>query len=227
MIELVTTRMAQLVADWQQANDQRAIFLRCYQMMTENMIAGVANGRFQDAPWVTHLLTHFADYYFNALAAYETGDSCAPVWTLTHNAARERRANVLQTLFLGVNAHINYDLALTVYDLLHDEWADLSPAQRQVCYADYCLVNDIIAETIDAVQDEVVERYSPLMALIDWLGGPVDEFIITQLITHWREEVWRYARQLLDAPDEAAREGVRQALEQTAVQRGRAILRLQ
>lgn len=225
MKEPVTGRMAQLVDQWQQQSDRRAIFLQCYQMMTENMIAGVANGRFHDGPWVTHLLEHFADYYFAALEAYEACQPCAPVWTLAHDTAINRRAHVLQNLFLGINAHINYDLALTVYDLLHAEWSSLSSAQRQARYEDYCLVNDIIAETIDAVQDDVVERHSPLMALVDWLGGRMDEFIVAQLITHWREEVWRTALQLVEAADDEAREQVRQMLEQRAVRRSQAILR--
>lgn len=225
MDDAITTRMAQLVANWQQAKDQRAIFLQCYQMMTENMIAGVANGRFHDGPWVTHLLHHFADYYFAALETYDAGDCCTAVWTLAHDAATKGRASVLQHLFLGVNAHINYDLALTVYDLLHDQWANLPPTTQQSRYEDYCLVNDIIAETIDAVQDEVVERHSPLLALVDWLGGRMDEFIVTQLINHWREEVWRTALLLVNAPDEAGREHVRQKLAETAVRRSQAILR--
>lgn len=220
----VAQRMQAQVAQWQQARDRRAIFLQCYAMMTENMLEGVANGRFHDGPWVTHLLHHFAGYYFDALEAYDAGERCTAVWTLAHDAATKKRANVLQNLFLGVNAHINYDLALTVYDLLHAEWPGLPPAQRRAHYEDYCLVNAIIAETIDAVQDEVVERQSPLMALIDWLGGPVDEFIVAELITHWREDVWRYAQEMLAAPNEAERERVRQTLEQAALQRGRVIL---
>ncbi len=224
MSEPVTKRMAELVRQWQQHSDDRAIFLRCYQMMTENMIAGVANGRFHNGPWVTHLLEHFANYYFNALDAYEHGQPCAQVWRIAHNVAINRRAHVLQNLFLGVNAHINYDLALVIYDLLHAEWGNLSSAQRQAHYEDYCLVNDIIAETLDAVQDQVVERHSPLMALVDWLGGRMDEFIVTQLITHWREEVWHTARQLVEAADDKAWEQVRQKLEKTALQRSRVIL---
>ncbi len=225
MTDAITTRMAQLVTTWQQTRDQRATFLQCYQMMTENMLKAVANGRFHDGPWVTHLLNHFADYYFAALEAYDAGDCGTAVWTLAHDAATKGRANVLQHLFLGVNAHINYDLALTVYDLLHDRWASLPPATQQSRYEDYCLVNDIIAETIDGVQDEVVEQRSPLLALVDWLGGRMDEFIVTQLITHWREEVWRTALQLVEAADDEAREQVRQRLAETAVRRSRAILR--
>lgn len=226
MDELVSNRMARLVADWQQRGDKRAIFLQCYQMMTANMETAVADGRFHDALWVTHLLTHFANYYFRALDAYDAAKPCAAVWQMTHAAAAQRKTKVLQNLFLGVNAHINYDLALTVYDLLHPEWPTLSAAGRHLRYQDYCLVNAIIAETINAVQDEVVERYAPLLALVDWLGGPVDEFIIEQLISHWREEVWRYALQLLAAPDDAARESMRQVVETTALRRAHTILGL-
>ncbi len=222
----VTEHMQAQIIQWQQAKDRRAIFLQCYAMMTENVLIGVANGRFHDGPWVTKLLHHFADYYFDALALYDQGQSCSRVWQQTHDACRQRGINVLQNLFLGVNAHINYDLVLTLYDVLQSEWASLDAESRQQRYEDHCRVNIVIAETIDAVQDEVVERHSPLLALIDWLGGPVDEFIVAELISHWREDVWRYAQEMLAAPDEAGRTRVRQVVEQAALRRGRIILGL-
>lgn len=224
MTDSVTARMEQWITTWQATGDRRAIFLQCYQMMTENVLVGVANGRFHNGDWVTQLLHNFADYYFDALAHYEQQQPCAAVWQQTHDAACQQEANVLQHLFLGVNAHINYDLVLSLYDVLRPEWAALDEATRQQYYADHCLVNELIAETIDAVQDEVVERHSPLMALIDWLGGPLDEFIIAELISHWRKDVWDTAVLMLETPSADAREALRQQLQTRVLRRGQQIL---
>ena len=50
-----------------------------------------------------------------ALHAYENHSSDAPeVWQLAHSAAIDPHITALQKLLLGVNAHINYDLVLTV-----------------------------------------------------------------------------------------------------------------
>ena len=60
-------------------------------------------------------------------------------------------------------------------------------------YEDHCLVNTIIAETIDQVQDEVIEKYSPGMDWVDRLLGRLDEKLIALLITRWRNRVWERA----------------------------------
>ncbi|MCL4265150.1 MAG: hypothetical protein KJ069_18180 [Anaerolineae bacterium] len=225
MNDPLTDVMQEKIDNWQQAKDRRAVFLQCYRAMTANTLAAVADGRFQDPIWVAGLLNRFADYYFVALDAYDTGQSGASsVWQYTLDAARQKKANVLQHLFLGVNAHINYDLALTLYDVLHEEWPSLTPAERDGRYRDYCLINDIIAETIDQVQDEVVKRESPLLALVDWLGGRMDEFVVVEMLTGWREEVWRKGVEMVEAADDDGRATLRQSLEQSCLRRGQRIL---
>ena len=191
---------------WQQTADRRAIFLNCYLLMTQNMLTAVHQQQFQDNPWV-HTLTHrFADYYFTALAAFESQQPTTPqVWQLTFTAACDAQTYTLQNLFLGVNAHINYDLVLTVVELLEAEWAALSPAERTQRYQDFIQVNEIIGRTVDAVQDTVVEAYTPRLDLLDRLMGPVDEWLVSKMIGQWREEVWQTAVALLNNPTEKER----------------------
>lgn len=57
---------------------------------------------------------------------------------------------------MGVNAHINYDLVLTLYEMLLDEWWQLSKQEQAYRYQDHCKVNEIIAARIDQVQDELL-----------------------------------------------------------------------
>ena len=52
--------------------------------------------------------------------------------------------NVLQNLLLGINAHINYDLVLTIYDMPAPEWERLTEEQRRRRFQDHCTVNVII-----------------------------------------------------------------------------------
>ncbi|NJN53264.1 MAG: hypothetical protein HC804_00025 [Anaerolineae bacterium] len=199
--------------------------MQCYQAMTTNTLTAVTDGRFQDATWTTNLLHRFANYYFAAMSAYDHDHIHTPaVWKLAFDAARQKQTNVLQNLFLGVNAHINYDLALTLYDVLHEEWPTLSAEQRTNRYQDFCLINDIIAETIDQVQDEVVERESPALALLDWLGGGMDEFIIVEMIRGWREEVWRKGVEMVEMADADGRASIRLTVEQNCLRRGQHIL---
>ncbi|MDX1613627.1 MAG: DUF5995 family protein [Candidatus Promineifilaceae bacterium] len=218
--------MDSLLSQWQRQADRRADFLRCYRLMTGNVLLAIEQDEFHDGPWVRHLLDHFADYYFAALTAYE-GDlpETPAVWLATHRAAVQPNTLILQNLLLGINAHINYDLVFTLYDVLSPEWDALSAAGRRRRYEDHRRVNAVIGRTVDAVQDDVVEPQEPLMDVIDKLLGPVDEWTASLIIRRWREEVWRHAVQMLAAPDEAQREHLRQQVETITLDRAKAILR--
>jgi hypothetical protein len=221
----VTDRMVSQIQHWEQAGDRRSIFLSCYHLMTLNMLAAVEAGEFQDAPWVDLLLHRFADYYFAACDDYEQGRPLTPaVWQRTHAVARQPGTHVLQNLLLGVNAHINYDLVLTLVDLLEPEWPRLSAAQRALRYADHCHVNAVIARTVDIVQDTVVERLEPAMNVVDTLMGRMDEWVVSRLIRNWRDDVWRQAIRWIETAPPAERGPLRHDLERLVLRRADAIL---
>lgn len=220
----VVLRMQALVSRWEEESDGRSIFLSCYMMMTRNMLAALDRCEFRDSVWVDRLLQRFAEYYFVALEAYEQDPAAAPrVWQLAHDATRAPNAWVLQKLMLGVNAHINYDLVLTLVELLAPEWSGLSEGTRAERYVDYCHVNEVIGRTIDAVQDQILERTMPAMDIIDRVLGPIDEMVISRLITRWRDEVWRYALRLLDARDASEQAQLIHQVEADALRRASAI----
>jgi hypothetical protein len=218
----VTRRMTALIRQWEAAADRRAIFLSCYSMMTRNMLGAIHAGDFHDPAWVHNLLARFADYYFGALECAERGCQPAPApWQVAFDAARDPDVHVVQHLLLGINAHINYDLVLCLDDVLREEWPRLSEQARLARYQDHCHVNDIIAATLDAVQDQVVERYAPWMDAVDRVLGRADEWLVTRLITHWRDEVWQKAVRRVELPDAAAMEAQRLALENAVVAHSR------
>ncbi len=220
----VIDRMQLMVDQWDSENDRRVIFLSCYQMMTANMLQAVADQEFEDPVWVTKLLHDFADYYFTALDAYNSGQPHTPaIWKMTFEAAQRPRTHVLQHLVLGVNAHINYDLVFVIYDILHEEWPQLSAADRQMRYRDHCHVNEIIYQTIDCVQDKVVERYSPAMDIVDKVFLTVDEWLLYRLISKWRDQVWTNAERLMQC-SELESADVRQLVEDRSVLRARGLL---
>jgi hypothetical protein len=221
----VLIRMSALVDQWEAAHDRRAIFLGCYQLMTRNMLDAIDAGRFQDDVWVARLLHCFADYYFAALDRFEQNSPDTPaVWQLAFNATRDEDVTTLQHLLLGVNAHINFDLIFALYDQLAPEWDSLSVEQRAQRHADHELVNRIIGETVDTVQDQVIERHSPWFEWVDKLLGPVDEWLTSQLISRWREEVWNHAVNYLELTTPDEREALRQRIEQQAVRLGTEML---
>lgn len=220
----VANAMERQVQAWQACGDRRSIFLDCYLRMTRNMLAALDDAEFQDAVWVDRLLERFAGYYFDALQVYERDRQGTPsVWRIAHDAAA-RDTMTLQNLFLGVNAHINYDLVLTLVELLSAEWKTLDETGRRSRYLDYIHVNTVIARTIDVVQDEIVEHATPALRIVDDIFGPVDEWATERLIAAWREAVWRDAVTMLETPDPVAREGQRRHVEAVTLRRAEWIL---
>ena len=220
----VIDQMQTLIQQWEDTDDDKVLFLECYRMMTGNVLEALDKQVFCDPVWVKQLIDHFAEYYFLALQAYEQNPKNAPtVWQLAHNAASDPEITALQNLLLGVNAHINYDLVLTLDDLLRSEWSSHSEQERANRYSDHCRINDIIGQTIDALQDQVLDPAMPIMEIVDRLLGPVDEILISRLIAHWREIVWMNADRLLALNDFDQQVELIQQIEQEALETGKFI----
>lgn len=214
-------RMEQQLTLWQEQADRRATFLACYTLMTRHMLAGLETERFADGPWVHQLIHDFAAYYFVALATYEgQANGLLPeVWSQTHRMTLDPETPVIQSLLMGVNAHINCDLALVLDDLLEPTWAASSPAVRARRYSDYRQVNAVIAETINSVQDDVIAPQARGLHLVDFALGPLDEWCTARLITNWRNDVWQHTLDILDAPDAPTRQAMRHQADADAVKR--------
>ena len=185
---------------WTASNDRRAIFADAYGRMTAAMVDATTTTQFVDPEWVRRLLDRFAEYYFVAVDAHEHGsDQCPAAWSRAFAACTLDDQHPLQVLFLGINAHINYDLVFALADVMED-WPDLDVERRSRRRADHEAVNVVIARTIDEVQEEVVSVWSPGMASLDVIAGRADEWLFSRLIGEWRATVWDDAIRLLEAP---------------------------
>ena len=197
-------RLADLARQWGDAGDRRAVFAECYLVMTRRVHENIAAGSFQDGVWVGRLLDRFATYYFDAVDSYGGALGvrvCPAVWREALDACSDPLCHPLQALMLGINAHINHDLALALVDVL-DDWDTLDDEQRRFRQEDHELVNTIIDETTDEVQREVVAQWSPLASALDLLLGPLDEWAFGTLAQSWRSQVWLDAMDLVALPPE-------------------------
>lgn len=221
-------RLAALTLAWSAVDDRRGAFADCYLVMTRRVHEAVRAGEFHDGAWVARLLDRFADYYFDAVAAHDGTDRtrvCPEVWRDALDACSDPSCHPLQTLMLGINAHINHDLALALVDVL-DDWGTLDEATRELRHQDHERVNTIIEETTDEVQREVVAKWSPAAYALDLLMGPIDEWAFGELAESWRSRVWTDAMDLVVlSPDgrvqAAARIGERASGVATVIMLGR------
>lgn len=201
------------------ARDRRAIFLTAYLVITRALKQQVATGAFRDSDWVASYGTGFANLYRQALLDWERGarDDVPKAWRIAFEVALAERALVIQDLLLGINAHINHDLALALVE------ATVDP-RRDERYADHTAVNAVLQAATNTLQDRICLCYMPALKLLDVVGEGADELIASFSVAKAREEAWTSALALVNGRDEQERSGTRRSIDQRAAVLARLIL---
>ncbi|MFT4884403.1 MAG: hypothetical protein ACI8U4_001919 [Natronomonas sp.] len=187
-VESAAERLTELEAALRERGDRRAVFLTIYVEMTHVVHDGIETGRFNDPGWMREYLVTFANYYRRAFYAFERGDVDAvpDPWRVAFGSAIAGENLLLQDAFLGVNAHINYDLALTL------EEVGIDPNRSQK-YADHSAIDDILARLVDAQQEALADVYAAGIDDVDAVFGRLDETLTLRSMTEGREQAWRIA----------------------------------
>jgi hypothetical protein len=193
------------------AGDRRAVFLTIYTRMTATVRDAVDDGRFADPAWMRRYTVTFADHYRRAFLAFERGDFrlVPDPWRVAFGTAVEGEALVAQDAVLGIHAHINYDLALTLRDVGIDP-------ERGEKHDDHRRIDDVLAGLVDAQQAALAELYAPAVADLDASLGRLDERLALVSMTEGRAWAWRVATALTDVGWAPARRYVRWVLRATA-----------
>lgn len=213
----VLEQLGQLEQQYLAARNRRAVFLTVYGLMTREMKRRIAAGLFKDPAWVTRYAVGFADRYRQALEGYERGDRIAKAWQLAFDAARDADGLVLQNMLLGINAHVNHDLALALVD------ASIDP-DRSSRHADHATVNDVLRALTDVVSARVSELYAQGLAGLDACSGLLDETVTNFSFEIARENAWESAVALTNARFDIERAAVRRMLDLRAAAIARLIL---
>lgn len=132
---------------WRQyhmAKDPRTIFTLAYKVITEAVRERVAKSDgFVDRHWLADLDDRFAQYYFNALDAFDHGDfdSVPMPWKTVFEAIGAGssattfppKATILETLVLPLIVHVMHDLPLAVAEIAvaEAERAPKSPPSKE------------------------------------------------------------------------------------------------
>ena len=173
--------------------DRRAVFLSIYVRMTRQVRDELGGDRFANPKWMRQYLLTFVEYYRRAFLAYEQGrvGAVPNPWRIAFGTAIRGDSLVLQDAFLGVNAHINYDLALTIRDIGID-------SDRHEKYRDHARINAILGQLVDAQQTMLANLYAGGIDEIDAALGRLDETFTLISMTEGREQAWRMAVVLTD-----------------------------
>jgi hypothetical protein len=205
--------IAQMTAHYQDPDleAQNRPFALLYLRTTEGMRDANTAGEFSDPQfWDTEVIPTFADYYLDAYAAWKRGDlrDVDPAWRIAFRANPEK-LNCTQLLYLGINAHINNDLAFMIEDM-----------GVRYTYPDHKHVDDVLAyRTRPVVYPEIQRDLCP--GLFTETVPPTADLDIFG----WRELAWDNAQRLLAAPTPQARDQIAKRIRHHAQDKAREILR--
>lgn len=184
-IDGVIDQLTAIIAAARTNASRLGYFPALYRRVTRAVKKGIAAGRFDDPARMERLDVIFANRY---LAAYDAWQSGAPVsrsWALAFNGAARTDRAITQHLLLGMNAHINLDLAVAA--------AEAAPAGAiHGLQRDFLQINRILAEQIDDVQD-AISTVAPLMWLLDIAGGTDGRRLIEFSLEKARDAAWMQA----------------------------------
>ena len=184
----VQTRLSALERRFRRNHDRRGAFLIVYSRVTEEVSRAIDNDEFKDSGWTAEYLITFADLYRQALLAYDNRnfESLPDPWQVAFETARTNQSLVAQDVVLGINAHVNYDLALALVAV------GIEP-DRTAKYEDHCRVNRILHRLVDEVQVLLAEDYAPGIATLDESLGRIDEALGFFTLREGRDSAWRSA----------------------------------
>ena len=179
-----------------------AEFSDLYLTITEGIRERIERGDFfADNEYLARLDVSFANRYFDALRAWAGGRHTPRSWQVLFEAPDDGDLMAIQLAGAGVNAHINFDLAVATVDTGREMGdAELDTGTRR---EDYARVNDVFAERMDALLRNVFEAQAVegqgTETRLSALGR-----LMTRIVTAARQFAWEDATELWSLPRRSA-----------------------
>lgn len=187
-IDEVIAQLDAIVAQAIVERDRLGFFAVLYRTVTAAVKEGIAAGQFADGPRMERLDVTFANRYLAAFHAHRTGGSPTAAWRVAFAAGKSTRAVILQHLLLGMNAHINLDLAIAASEVCPgDAIAGLE--------GDFNRINTVLASLETGVEREVCSL-SPWVDRLDHIDPRAGRVVANFSIDRARACSWAVAQRL-------------------------------
>jgi hypothetical protein len=189
-IEPVVARLASIAARLP-VSDGVARFNELYLAVTREVAAQAATDAFADPRFLTCLDVVFADLYFAAVEVSELGEDVPHAWAPLFDARERKGVAPIQFALAGMNAHINYDLALALNTACDEFSIKLERGSPQ--HHDFLAVNEIL----ERVQEVVKVRFAVgLVGVADDALGRIDDVVAAWSVARARDAAWTHAEAL-------------------------------
>jgi len=215
--------LARIADDTAKSCSHDAVFSRAYLRMTQTYgWSRDIPGYYEDVPFANHQDAVFAKYYTDAYYAYDAGDraSVPEAWRIAFDASRDERVGASGSLLLGMNAHINRDLAfvLAAVGLVAPDGSSRKP--------DYAAVERWLFTATEPLMAEIATRFDPTADDADDPLG-LSNLALFQMVSGWREGAWRNAEALVSAKTSEERALVAASIEAEAAAAAKTLLATQ
>jgi hypothetical protein len=195
-IDALIGRMEGLLAPLEARGDPGRFFLATYLRTTQAVREELDRDGFRDTDWVERWDVAFAGLYLDALEAAEAGRRPPEPWAVAFGAGERDRFPPLRHVLLGMNAHINYDLAQSLLAVISEAEFD-DPQLLASRAADHEHIDSVLVARVGA-EDSELEALSGGRSLLDRLLQPLNRLSTKRFLRESRAKVWANTR-LLDA----------------------------
>ncbi|MEA2685697.1 MAG: hypothetical protein QOE93_892 [Actinomycetota bacterium] len=193
-IDAVLTRIDSVVVEARARRLRTGFFAAMYRQTTKTVGREVEAGAFDDAERMARFVAMFAGRYLDAVGLWQAGQQPTRSWRVAFRAADRRDRVILQHLLLGMNAHINLDLAVVAATICPgDSIFELKD--------DFGRINDVLQRLMVPLQ-KTIGRFSPLLHVLWQVGGDVDDEVLNFSIRVARRDAWQQAVTLAHLDDE-------------------------
>ncbi len=177
-------------------------FNRLYLEVTEQVAAELEKSAMKRPTFLERLDVVFANSYFNALDAAGVRASKLPknyphhAWKPLFESRVRRDIAPIQFALAGMNAHINYDLAIGIQRTCTA--LDVPPRRNTPEYKEYVGVNKMLTDVEEAVQ---LWLLTGALAELNRRFSPVDDIVAIWSIKQARNAAWTRAEVLWELRD--------------------------
>jgi len=184
-IDEVVDHLEKIVSDAVNYNNRIGYFASLYLRVTKEIRNKINAGYFENNQLIEKLDVVFANRFLEAYNRHKDHEPVTASWRVAFGSTNSWPPLVIQHLFLGMNAHIGLDLGIAA--------ATVSPGESiGKLQSDFYKVNSILSSMINTVQKNLATIW-PLLKIIDWLAGRLDEALASFSIEIARDAAWQVA----------------------------------
>lgn len=157
-------------------------FLEVYFRVTKSVVVvQLTNAHmFRSREALERLDVHFALLYFNALFAFLTTGNCLTPWRTYFEYCQKSKGSAFVQMLLGINAHINGDLAVALRTCSYE------------IEEDFLTINTLLQEQIRGMLLHLVRLHGDLISAGAFLASRTSTELFKDTIVQWREIAWTH-----------------------------------